>query len=626
MTGDHGSADPPQTEPIRRRRSLRYVGGLLPTLATAIGRLGRVLPSLQRSLEAATPTGDYAPKAEVREGLVSWFIGLRWVAIIISTAVVAFAIQASRRVRPESAPYLWGGVATLAVLNAAWSLLGARRLSSQRAFTMQVGGDVAALGWLIHHAGGLQNPFATFFVFHAAIAAVALEARQAREIAIAIAGFVLALAALEASVLPPDCILRNAQSSCSTGVDWLFHLAAGAAVAAMVVGCAFIIVALVRVLRAEGKRLARATSALATRAEELTAAKALVQREQEQLQTIVDRMADAVIYLTPDGMVGLHNRAAQHFWPEGIRAGGDLKNCRPPEEWMRLFEKVSAPKAVELHPIFQVNSRSYELSHARVYGADGDIRGVVMVARDVTERLEAQRWRMQEERMAVTGKLAAVLAHELNNPLAAIALFTQHALAENKPTDPLAEHLGTVLRNANLCKRIVRDFIEYARQGPPERRAVVLPDLLGDVMRTLEHQARRSAVTIRCDVRGKRDVYIDGDPDQLRQVLLNLALNAIEAMPDGGTLAFTLEPGPRASVRIGVVDTGVGIPPGDQERIFAAFHTTKPEGTGLGLTVARDIVTAHGGIIEVVSTLGRGTAFTVTIPSQEQVQPAEARP
>ena len=226
--------------------------------------------------------------------------------------------------------------------------------------------------------------------------------------------------------------------------------------------------------------------------------------------------------------------------------------------------------------------------------------------------------------MAVTGKLAAVLAHELNNPLAAIALFTQHALAENKPTDPLAEYLGTVLRNANLCKRIVRDFIEYARQGPPERRAVVLSDLLGDVMRTLEPQARRSAVTIRCEARGKRDTRVHGDPDQLRQVLLNLGLNAIEAMPDGGTLAFTLEPGPRASVRIGVVDTGVGIPPGDQETIFAAFHTTKPEGTGLGLTVARDIVAAHGGTIEVVSTPGRGTAFTVTIPSQDLVQPVEA--
>lgn len=625
MTADHSSAEPPRTESTRVGRSLRYVGDeVLATLATAASLLGRVRPSLQRSLEGATPTSGYAPKTEVREGLVSWFISLRWVAVVVSTAVVGFAVQISHRVRPESAPDLWGGVATLAALNAVWSLLGPRRLASQRAFAMQVAGDVGALGWLIHHAGGLQNPFASFFVFHAAIAAVALEARQARATAIAIAGFVLALAALEASVLPPDCLLRGAESACSAGVDWLFHVAAGAAVAAMVVGCAFIVVALVRVLRMERERLARVTATLVTRAEELTAAKTEIQQEQEQLQTIVDCMADAVIYLTPDGMVGLHNRAAEQFWPEGVRVGGGLKNRRPPEEWMRLIEKVSAPKAVELHPMFQMNGRSHEFSYARVYGVDGNIRGVVMVARDVTERLETQRWRMQEERMAVTGKLAAVLAHELNNPLGAIALFTQHALAEHKPTGPLAEHLGTVLRNANLCKRIVRDFIEYARQGPPERRQVALSDLLGDVMRTLEPHARRSAVAIRCEARGRGDVSVDGDPDQLRQVLLNLGLNGIEAMPNGGTLVFRLEPGPRASVQIGVVDTGVGIPPGDQEQIFAAFHTTKPEGTGLGLTVARDIVAAHGGTIEVVSTPGKGTAFTVTIPSQGEAQPVEA--
>ena len=624
MTADHRNADPLSTEPIQRRRSLRYLGEVLQaTQATAGYLLRRVLPSLERSLEAATPTNGYRT-AEVREGLVSWFIGLRWVAVFASTAVVGFAIQVSHRVRPESAPYLWGGVLALAALNTAWSLLGPRRLASQHAFAVQVAGDVAALGWLIHHAGGLQNPFASFFVFHAAIAAVALEARQARQVAVAIAGFVLTLAAVEASVFPPDCLLRDGQSTCSAGVDWLFHLAAGAAVATMVVGCAFIVVVLVRVLQVERERLARVTLALVARAEELTAAKTQIQLEREQLQTIVNCMADAVIYITPDGMVRLRNRAAQKFWPKGLRGDGDPKNLYPPEEWMRLIEKASVPKAGKLHPIFQVNSRSYEFSYARVYDADEHIRGIVMVARDVTERLEAQKWRMQEERMAVTAKLAAALAHELNNPLGAIALFTQHALTEIKPTDPLAAHLGTVLRNANLCKRIVRDFIEYARQGPPERREVALSGLLGDVMRTLEPHARRSAVAIQCEALARRDVSVDSDPDQLRQVLVNLGLNAIEAMPKGGTLAFKLEPGPEGSVQIDVVDTGVGIPPGELERIFAAFHTTKPEGTGLGLTVARDIVAAHGGMIEVVSTPGKGTTFTVTIPSHQAVQPAQA--
>jgi signal transduction histidine kinase len=247
-----------------------------------------------------------------------------------------------------------------------------------------------------------------------------------------------------------------------------------------------------------------------------------------------------------------------------------------------------------------------------------------MVARDITERIEAQQWRMREEQMAVVGKLAAALAHELNNPLGAIALFTQHALADIKPQDPLADYLGTVLRNANICKKIVRDLLEYARQRPPQRREIAVGELLGDVVRTLEPRAQRSGVAIRGEVNGRGDAFLYCDPDQMLQVLVNLGLNSIEAMPNGGALTFRLEPASEDSVRIAVVDTGFGISPEEQERIFTAFHTTKPEGTGLGLTVARDVLAAHRGTIEVTSTPGKGSTFTVVLPAQERVPFAEA--
>jgi signal transduction histidine kinase len=230
---------------------------------------------------------------------------------------------------------------------------------------------------------------------------------------------------------------------------------------------------------------------------------------------------------------------------------------------------------------------------------------------------------MRGEQMAVVGKLAAALAHELNNPLGAIALFTQHALEEIDPREPLAEYLGTVKRNANLCKKIVRDLLEYARQRPPERRALALRALLGDVVRTLEPQAQTSGVTIRCDCDIQQDIVI-GDPDQLRQALVNLGLNSIEAMPDGGLLRFRLISRPDGAVQIAVVDNGVGIPLEQQERIFTAFHTTKPQGTGLGLTVARDLVTAQGGAIEFESTRGLGSTFTITLPGADRGMLVEA--
>lgn len=596
---------------------------LLATLATVAYLLRRVVPSLEGSLGEAVPNSGYS-KIEIHEGLVTWFIGLRWIAVFVSAAVVGFATLSSDRVPPESVPYLWAGVAALAAFNAVLSLLGPQRLFSQRALAVQVAGDVLALGWLIHHAGGLQNPFAGFFVFHAAIAAVVLEARPARRVAVAIAGFVLVLAVVEASVLPPGCLLGDAQSACPAAVDWIFHVGTGLGVAVLVMGCAVIVIPLMQLLHAERGRLAQTSSALAARAAELVMARTQVQQEHEHLQAIIDCMADAVIYVTPDGVMRLFNRAAQEFFPPEALSDGDLRACHPPEAWKLLLQKVIALEPVEVHPIFQVNGRSYEVGYARVGGTDGNVRGVVMVARDITERIEAQQWRMREEQMAVVGKLAAALAHELNNPLGAIALFTQHALANIKPRDPLADYLGTVLRNANICKKIVRDLLEYARQRPPQRREIAVGELLGDVVRTLEPRAQRSGVAIRGEVNGHGDAFLYCDPDQMLQVLVNLGLNSIEAMPNGGALTFRLEPASGGSVRIAVVDTGLGISPEELERIFTAFHTTKPEGTGLGLTVAQDVVAAHRGTIEVTSTPGQGSTFTVALPTQERVPFAEA--
>jgi two-component system sensor histidine kinase AtoS len=355
----------------------------------------------------------------------------------------------------------------------------------------------------------------------------------------------------------------------------------------------------------------------------LAAAQDRAREEREKLQMILDCMADAVLYVTPDGKVRQRNRAAQHFWPAEALPEDDLRVCHPAEQWDHLIEKVSAVKSVGLHPVFQVRGRSYEASYAPVCDANGTFRGAVMVARDVTERIETQQWRIRGEQLAVVGKLAAALAHELNNPLGAIALFTQHALAEIDPRDPLAEYLGTVKRNANLCKKIVRDLLEYARRRPPERQLVAIRSLMGDVVRTLEPHAQTSGVAIRSEFNIQRDTVIFGDPDQLRQTLVNLGLNSIEAMPNGGLLNFRLYSLPGGPVRIAVVDTGVGIPAEEHERIFTAFHTTKPQGTGLGLTVARDLVAAHGGTIEFESTRGQGSTFTITLPGADRAVLAE---
>lgn len=610
--------------PPELRDTAHLVRGLMASfvaaLSTAVYLLGFAIPSLERSLERQAPATDQAGVA-VQEALAVWFVELRWVAVLASFTVVTGATLATERVAPVSVVPLFAGVGGLFFCNLFFSLLGARRLATRPVLLAQVALDVGVLGWLVHHAGGVSNPFAGFFVFHAVLAAIVLDARSARRTALGISAWVLALTAVEASdLLPPGC-LGNAEGQCAQKVDWAVHAAAGTTISAIVVGCAFIVVTLGRFLWAERDRLARTSATLAAHADALGASQAQLGRERERLQAIVDCMADAVLYVTPEGAIGLHNAAARQLWSGEAQAKLDVRSCHSPGKWEQLFPAFARPDPLKAHPLFEADGRSWEATYARVHDKEGAYQGVVMAARDVTERIEAQRWRMQEERMAVVGKLAAGLAHEINNPLGAIALFTQHALADMPPSHPLADHLGTVLRNTLHCKRIVRDLLQYARQRPPERRDVPVRDLLGDVARTLEAHASASGVKMRTVHALAEIVY--GDADQLRQVLVNLGLNAIEAMPGGGSLTFEARPARGGGVELRVEDQGPGIAPEDLERVFSAFHTTKPDGTGLGLTVVRDLVDAHGGTIEVESRPGEGAAFIVVLPCRPEIRAPE---
>jgi signal transduction histidine kinase len=533
---------------------------LTTTVVTAIYLLWRMVPRLGDGLMA--PAG--------LPGLLAWWtIGLRWIAVLVLGAVVWIAADA-QLVVAEAVPRLWAGVAALLVWNAALSFAAGRA----RVPAVEIAVDVLVLAWLVHQAGGVANPFAVFFVFHAVLAAVVLEPGRARAIGLAIAAFVLVQTAAEALALPPLPLHGVVGSR-------LGLVAAGIGVAILAAGCGFIVAALVRNLGRAGRSL---------------------ELEREKLRSIIDCMADAVLYVDPQGRILLNNRAADALWPERAGPGHDLRVCHDADRWQKLLERLADPAPSEAHPLLAIGGRSYEATYARVQDADGALRGVVMVARDVTERME-------QARMAVLGKLAAGLAHELNNPLASIALFTRQALRATPAQAPLADHLGTVLRNADMCSRIVKDLLAQARRRPPERARLGASELVGDVVRTLEPRAALSGVAIATDV---APATIDADPDQLRQVLVNLGLNGIEAMPDGGTLTFAVRD-EGAGVRIDVSDTGVGIPDQRQAEVFRPFFTTKPGGTGLGLDVVRDVVARHGGRVELTSAPGAGSTFSVVL-------------
>jgi signal transduction histidine kinase len=551
------------------------------------------------------------PYRRIRSAAAAWLLPLRWTAVAAIATAVYIASELTGHVPSASAAALWALVAALAAFNLLITL-GRNLLSGPRGLVSQLAFDTVVLAAAVHIAGGMANPFAGLFVIHAVIAGLLLRPAIAAWVASGIAAGVTSLTALEVSGVAPAGCLRDAAGVCHSP-DASLLAAWGLTIAALSLVCAAVVRSLAVQFERSHQEAIELSGELGREANRLARTRAALQVEQQKVQSIVSCMADAVVFAAPDGRILLHNAAAAGLWRGQPGAGGDLRVCHSDQTWQRLLDKLRSPVGIEHHPILQIADRFYDATYAPVSSPDGKVLGAVMVARDVTERLEEERSRINKERMATIGRLAATLAHELNNPLGSIALFTQHALKGLEPQSPLARHLETVRVNADLCKRFVRDLLQYARQRPPERTYLDPRALVSDVIRTIEPQARHSGVTVEV-VAPRADLGpIHGDPDQLRQVLVNLGINGIDAMPDGGRLRFLIrEDGPR--IVIDIEDTGVGIPEQDHEQVFCAFYTTKAEGTGLGLAVVRDLLSAHGGRVELASAPGEGAVFSVSLP------------
>jgi len=242
---------------------------------------------------------------------------------------------------------------------------------------------------------------------------------------------------------------------------------------------------------------------------------------------------------------------------------------------------------------------------------DGSLAGSLLILADSTELAVLREQIRGQEKIAIAGQLAASIAHEIRNPLTAAAGFLQ-LIAEAPDSAKVREYAGWVSRELEHIRRITSDFLSLARPRPPERRSVNPAELLEDLYLIMESEATLYDISLQMDVASDLpEVWMD--PDQIRQVILNLFKNAVQAMDNGGRLMIGVRAEDNHLV-IKVADTGKGIPPDVLPHIFQPFQTTKEKGTGLGLTVCRHIVEAHGGRITVESSRGVGTTFRVFLP------------
>jgi len=372
--------------------------------------------------------------------------------------------------------------------------------------------------------------------------------------------------------------------------------------------------------------------------------KALRQSE-EQFRLISENVADMIAVLDLEGRRIYNSPSYKPILgdPESLRGTDSFQEIHPEdrEKIKHIFQetvKTGIGQRAEYRFLSKDGSVRYIESQGSVIHDDqGNVAQIVFVSRDVTEKKQLEKQFLRAQRMESIGTLAGGIAHDLNNVLAPILLSLN--IISKKLTDEQSQKMLQMLElTAKRGSDLIRQVLSFARGVEGERTIVQVRHLIDEIGKIINETFPKS-ISFHTDV-PKNLLTISADATQLHQVLMNLCVNARDAMPNGGKIGIKaetimldeqykrmhVEAKPGLHIVITVTDQGVGMPPAIMERIFEPFFTTKEieKGTGLGLSTVLAIIKSHGGFVNVYSEVGKGTTFKVYLPAQEGAQAAAA--
>jgi hypothetical protein len=341
------------------------------------------------------------------------------------------------------------------------------------------------------------------------------------------------------------------------------------------------------------------------------------------LVAAVAQVADAIVIADRDGTVAYANHAFEVLAggaPEAIQ-GRNLAELLDHPDLVAAMARAAAGQVWRGRlslPDRGRETREVDLTCSPVRDPDRAVRNLVVVVRDLTKEVELERELRQAQKMDALGVLAAGIAHDFNNVLTTILASAELMQCRIPSDSPLLPKVQTILRAGRDAAGLTRQVLAFSRKGDEKRVPLDFTTLVRDVLGAL-----RATLPANVDLGHEltSGIWVEGDPAQLQQMVMNLVINGIQAMkPRGGRLTVALgevvqDPAPRQA-RLVVSDTGCGMDPQVQERIFEPFFTTKPagEGTGLGLAMVHTTVKKAGGSIQVESAPGRGTSFRILLP------------
>src|SRR5262245_45358981 len=413
-----------------------------------------------------------------------------------------------------------------------------------------------------------------------------------------------------------------------------------------------------------------------TVSQQLSADRTLLAGQKANLQSAVEHLEDAVALFNPSGELLFSNPAMQHTLPadaigrvlEGLLPNGhpyrtpveETLATRKSRGTIQIQGHASEPVSTAgrtsdtgsirggwkaLQPKAEAKPGDDELvvTHA-IAGTRGELVGVLLVSRNLAHLSRMQSTLAYSRKLVALGRLTAGIAHEVKNPLNAMMIHLEllrtkirGAVAAALQPEPVAaaggtlglaprgaatlpapvqgalEHVEIIESEIRRLDEVVQGFLKFTRPEDLRLQPVRVMALFEEILPIIETEATKNGVKVTTDV-GVSTPNVNGDSAMLRQAFLNLAINACQAMPQGGSLRLVAGPASRQRVEIRIEDTGVGIKPEHLSRIFDLYFTTKERGTGIGLSMVYRIIQMHDGEVEVQSTPGRGTTFRVLLP------------
>ncbi|MBA3005384.1 MAG: PAS domain-containing protein [Proteobacteria bacterium] len=365
--------------------------------------------------------------------------------------------------------------------------------------------------------------------------------------------------------------------------------------------------------------------------EELKNSNQELEKKRKEIQALLDGITDLMVVLSEDLKIQSVNHVFNEWFPDTDPIG---KYC------YEFFNEGDSPcedcpvlKALDCQEItkdLRISKKGGKLRHFELIASPlktsitGE-RNVLLFKRDVTLEKEYQAQFYQAEKMATVGILAAGVAHEINNPLTAISGFAEglrrrlsriRGQVDDDMYDDFEEYTDTIIKECLRCRDIVRSLLTFSRPVASSLQPVDLNHCIEDTLFILKHHFKEQhKITVTTDLHADLPL-IKGDESQLKQVIINLLTNALDATDEGGTIRIKTFPEEDGGAGLIVEDSGCGIPQDVQDRLFEPFFTTKPtgKGIGIGLSTCYSIVKNHNGEISVSSEEGKGSSFSVRIP------------